>query len=66
MNEIAYRIAGAFCCVIAVFMLGCAIYVPFFTVMAPTGKLIMGVGGLGTAGFFGYIGTQYLINGGPT
>jgi hypothetical protein len=37
MAELAYRIAGGFCCLVALFMLGAAIYFPFFTVMAPQG-----------------------------
>lgn len=66
MNQFAYRIAGAFCCVVAIYLLGCAVYFPFFTIMAPPGKIIMGAGGLGGAGFFGYVGAKFLITGGPT
>lgn len=65
MNQLAYRIAGAFCCGTALFLLGCTIYFPFFTIMAPPGKVIIGASGLGAAGFFGYSGTKFLTTGGP-
>ncbi len=66
MNKIAYRAAGVFCCLVAILLLWYAVYFPFFTVMAVPGKIICGIGGLIGAGFFGNIGTQFLITGGPT
>ena len=66
MTKVAYRVAGAFCCVICIFLLGCAAYFPFFTIMAFPGKTITGTGALIGGKFSGNIGIKFLINGGPT
>jgi hypothetical protein len=53
--KLAYRIAGVFCCLMALFLLGSAIYFPFFTIMAPPGKAFFGVGGLFGAIVIAYV-----------
>lgn len=65
MTKLVYRLAGIFCLLFALILLGGVIYFPFFTIMAPQGKMLMASGGLAGGGFFGFIGANFLIKGGP-